>query len=141
MWEEYEITYVVAKNYERLNMSSEDLVKEERNLKNQMKALGNVNMNAVEEYAEVSEKYQFLIKNRDDIKQSEEKLIGIIEQLNVLMEEQFREQFKVISDNFAETFKEMFGGGEASLKLSNDQDILNCGIDIIVQPPGKLYRI
>ena len=140
MWEEYEITYVVAKNYERLNMSSEDLVKEERNLKNQMKALGNVNMNAVEEYAEVSEKYQFLIKNRDDIKQSEEKLIGIIEQLNVLMEEQFREQFKVISDNFAETFKEMFGGGEASLKLSNDQDILNCGIDIIVQPPGKTLQ-
>ena len=84
-----------------------------------MKALGNVNMNAVEEYAEVSEKYQFLIKNRDDIKQSEEKLIGIIEQLNVLMEEQFREQFKVISDNFAETFKEMFGGGEAALKLSD----------------------
>ena len=140
MWEEYEITYVVAKNYERLDMSSEDLVKEERNLKNQMKALGNVNMNAVEEYAEVSEKYQFLIKNRDDIKQSEEKLIGIIEQLNVLMEEQFREQFKVISDNFAETFKEMFGGGEASLKLSNDQDILNCGIDIIVQPPGKTLQ-
>lgn len=140
MWEEYEITYVVAKNYEKLDMSSEDLVKEERILKNQMKALGNVNMNAVEEYAEVSEKYQFLIKNRDDIKQSEEKLIGIIEQLNVLMEEQFREQFKVISDNFAETFKEMFGGGEASLKLSNDQDILNCGIDIIVQPPGKTLQ-
>ena len=140
MWEEYEITYVVAKNYEKLDMSSEDLVKEERNLKNQMKALGNVNMNAVEEYAETSEKYQFLIKNRDDIKQSEEKLIGIIEQLNVLMEEQFREQFKVISDNFAETFKEMFGGGEASLKLSNDQDILNCGIDIIVQPPGKTLQ-
>lgn len=140
MWEEYEITYVVAKNYEKLDMSSEDLVKEERNLKNQMKALGNVNMNAVEEYAEISEKYQFLIKNRDDIKQSEEKLIGIIEQLNVLMEEQFKEQFKVISDNFAETFKEMFGGGEASLKLSNDQDILNCGIDIIVQPPGKTLQ-
>ena len=140
MWEEYEITYVVAKNYEKLDMSSEDLVKEERNLKNQMKALGNVNMNAVEEYAEISEKYQFLIKNRDDIKQSEEKLIGIIEQLNVLMEEQFREQFKVISDNFAETFKEMFGGGEASLKLSKDQDILNCGIDIIVQPPGKTLQ-
>lgn len=140
MWEEYEITYVVAKNYEKLDMSSEDLVKEERNLKNQMKALGNVNMNAVEEYAEISEKYQFLIKNRDDIKQSEEKLIGIIEQLNVLMEEQFREQFKVISDNFAEIFKEMFGGGEASLKLSNDQDILNCGIDIIVQPPGKTLQ-
>ena len=140
MWEEYEITYVVAKNYEKLDMSSEDLVKEERNLKNQMKALGNVNMNAVEEYAEISEKYQFLIKNRDDIKQSEEKLIGIIEQLDVLMEEQFREQFKVISDNFAETFKEMFGGGEASLKLSNDQDILNCGIDIIVQPPGKTLQ-
>ena len=56
------------------------------------------------------------------------------------MEEQFREQFKVISDNFAETFKEMFGGGEASLKLSNDQDILNCGIDIIVQPPGKTLQ-
>ena len=140
MKEKIFITYVVAKNYERLDMSSEDLVKEERNLKNQMKALGNVNMNAVEEYAEVSEKYQFLIKNRDDIKQSEEKLIGIIEQLNVLMEEQFREQFKVISDNFAETFKEMFGGGEASLKLSNDQDILNCGIDIIVQPPGKTLQ-
>lgn len=137
MWEEYEITYVVAKNYEKLNMNADNLFKEEKNLKNQMKSLGNVNMNAVEEYTAVSQRYEFLIKNRDDIKLSEEKLIGIIDQLNVLMEEQFREQFKVISDNFAITFKEMFGGGEASLKLSNDHDILNCGIDIIVQPPGK----
>lgn len=140
MWEEYEITYVVAKGYEKLNMPSEDLIKEERNLKNQMKALGNVNLNAVEEYAELSERYEFLIKNRDDIKLSEEKLIGVIEQLNVLMEEQFKEQFKIISKNFSETFREMFGGGEASLKLGDDSDILNCGIDIIVQPPGKALQ-
>ncbi len=137
MWEEYEITYVAAKGSEKLEASNEELKKEEKKLRNEIKALGNVNLNAVDEYTEVKERYDFLKNNRDDIIKTEKELTNVINDLNNMMEKQFKEQFSVISKNFAETFKEMFGGGLADLKLSNADDILNSGIEIIVQPPGK----
>ncbi len=140
MWEEYEITYVVAKDYETLDISDEALQKEERKLRAEIRALGNVNLNAVEEYKSVKERYDFLTKNRDDILETEKKLVKVIAQLETLMENQFAEQFKIISENFSVTFAEMFGGGKAELKLSDGDDILNCGIDIIVQPPGKALQ-
>lgn len=137
MWEEYEITYVAAKEAEKLDATDEELKKEEKKLRNEIKALGNVNLNAVEEYAEVKERYDFLKNNRDDIIKTEKELTNIINDLNNMMEKQFKEQFAIISENFTKTFSEMFGGGSADLKLSDSDDILNCGIDIIVQPPGK----
>lgn len=137
MWEEYEITYVAAKESEKLNDSTEDLKKEEKKLRNEIRALGNVNLNAVDEYAEVKERYDFLKNNRDDIIKTEKELTNIINDLNNMMEVQFKEQFAIISENFTKTFAEMFGGGSAELKLNDSDDILNCGIDIIVQPPGK----
>lgn len=140
MWEEYEITYVVAKDYETLDLSDVDLQKEEKRLRSEIRALGNVNLNAVEEYNNVKQRFDFLTKNRDDILETEKKLVQVINQLEVLMTEQFAEQFKVISHNFSETFAEMFGGGKAELKLADNDDILNCGIDIIVQPPGKALQ-
>lgn len=140
MWDEYEMTYVMAKDYEKLDMSDSDLQKEERKLRNEIRALGNVNLNAVDEYRAVKERYDFLTQNRDDIIETEKKLVKVIEQLENLMEKQFSEQFKTISQNFSDTFAEMFGGGNAELKLSDDNDILNCGIDIIVQPPGKALQ-
>ncbi len=140
MWEEYEITYVTAKMSERLDMSDSELKSEEKKLRNQIKALGNVNLNAVDEYAEVKERYDFLTKNRDDILETEKKLVTIIDDLNSMMEKQFTEQFALISKNFKQTFSEMFGGGVADLKLADGEDILNCGIDIIVQPPGKTLQ-
>ena len=137
MWEEYEITYVAAKESEKLNDSTEALKKEEKKLRNEIRALGNVNLNAVEEYAEVKERYDFLKSNRDDIIKTEKELTNIINDLNNMMEIQFKEQFSIISENFTKTFAEMFGGGSAELKLGDTDDILNCGIDIVVQPPGK----
>lgn len=137
MWEEYEITYVAAKGAEKLDVTDEELKKEEKKLRNEIKSLGNVNLNAVEEYAEVKERYDFLKNNRDDIIKTEKELTNIINDLNNMMEKQFKEQFAIISENFTKTFAEMFGGGSADLKLSDSDDILNCGIDIIVQPPGK----
>lgn len=137
MWEEYEITYVAAKGAEKLDATDEELKKEEKKLRNEIKALGNVNLNAVDEYAEVKERYDFLKNNRDDIIKTEKELTNIINDLNNMMEKQFKEQFAIISENFTKTFAEMFGGGSADLKLSDSDDILNCGIDIIVQPPGK----
>lgn len=137
MWEEYEITYVAARECEKLEATDEELKKEEKRLRNEIKALGNVNLNAVDEYAEVKERYDFLKNNRDDIIKTEKELTNIINDLNNMMEKQFREQFGIISDNFTKTFAEMFGGGSAELKLSDSDDILNSGIDIVVQPPGK----
>ena len=137
MWEEYEITYVAAKSAEKLDATDEELKKEEKKLRNEIKSLGNVNLNAVEEYAEVKERYDFLKNNRDDIIKTEKELNNIINDLNSMMEKQFKEQFAIISSNFSKTFAEMFGGGSADLKLSDTEDILNCGIDIVVQPPGK----
>lgn len=137
MWEDYEITYVAAKEAEKLDASDEELKKEEKKLRSEIKALGNVNLNAVEEYAEVKERYDFLKNNRDDIIKTEKELTNIINDLNGMMEKQFKEQFTIISENFSKTFAEMFGGGSAELKLNDSEDILNCGIDIIVQPPGK----
>lgn len=140
MWEEYEMTYVMAKEYEKLDLSDNELQKEERKLRGEIKALGNVNLNAVEEYKNVKERFDFLTGNRNDILETEKKLVKIIDQLEGLMEKQFSEQFKIISKNFAETFAEIFGGGKAELRLGDSEDILNCGIEIIVQPPGKALQ-
>jgi chromosome segregation protein len=140
MWEKYEITYVIAKGYEKLSVSDAELQREEKQLKNDIRNLGSVNMNAVEEYNSVKERFDFLTQNRNDIIETEKKLVKVIEQLNELMQTQFSEQFAIISKNFTETFKEMFGGGAASLKLNDSEDILNSGIDIIVQPPGKALQ-
>ena len=140
MWENYEMTYVEAKGCEQLEDSSDKLQKEERGLKSQIKSLGSINPNAVTEYEEVKTRFDFLTNQRNDIIESENKLTGVITQLESLMETQFREQFKIISENFTRVFRIMFGGGTATLKLADDEDILNCGIDIVAQPPGKALQ-
>ncbi len=140
MWEEYEITYVSAKEFEKIDATTADMQKEERQLRGDLRALGAVNMNAVEEYKNVSERYEFMKKNRDDIVETEKKLIEIIDRLEGLMKTQFAEQFGIIQQNFSQVFKEMFGGGTAQLKLADTSDVLNSGIDIIVQPPGKAVQ-
>ena len=140
MWENYEITYVEAQNCEQLEESSDKLQKEERSLRSQIKSLGSINPNAVAEYEEVKTRFDFLTAQRNDIIESEDKLTGVITQLESLMETQFREQFKIISENFTRVFRVMFGGGTAALKLADDEDILNCGIDIVAQPPGKALQ-
>lgn len=120
------------------NIHSVDSIKKSAyNLKGEIKSLGSVNVDAIEKYKEVKERYTFLCAQRDDIIEAERKLQSIISELTSLMENQFREQFEIISNNFNETFREMFGGGKAYLKLSDEDDVLGSGIEIIAQPPGK----
>lgn len=137
MWETYEITYPEAVKVEIEDEELSGLTTIARELKSKIKALGSVNVNAVEEYKEIKERYEFLTKQKNDIIEAEEKLKEIITELSELMENQFREKLEIISENFNEVFTEMFGGGRAYLKLSDKDDVLGSGIDIIAQPPGK----
>ncbi len=137
MWESYEITYPEAVKVTLTDEPVSDIARRVRELKAQIKALGAVNVHAVDEYKETKERYEFLSKQKNDIIDAEEKLKKIIADLSGLMEKQFREKLEVISENFNEVFREMFGGGRAYLKLSDEDDALASGIDIIAQPPGK----
>ena len=137
MWDEYELTYQTALQYPRLEEPTTQLTKEARELKNGIRDLGSVNIGALEEYKTVSERFEFLTKQRGDIISAEETLMEIIGELVEQMEKQFQEQFAVISENFSIVFTEMFGGGKAHLQLADESNILESGIDIIAQPPGK----
>ncbi|MFV0315140.1 MAG: chromosome segregation protein SMC, partial [Anaerotignum sp.] len=136
MWEEYEMTHRMAKEYAQYahNEKNGRLVKE---IRADIRALGDVNVGAIEQYKEVKERFIFLTKQRADILEAEGKLRGIIEELSILMEKQFREQFQMISDNFSRVFQEMFGGGKAYLKLIDTEKVLESQIEIVAQPPGK----
>ena len=106
-------------------------------IKAQIKGLGNVNVNAIEDYKEVSERYEFLKTQHDDLVTAEQTLVQIIEELDTGMRRQFEEQFALIRKEFDKVFKELFGGGRGTLELMEGEDILEAGIQIISQPPGK----
>ena len=138
MWNEYEITLRDAEslaNPEMTDLSS--MRKEAGNLRDEIKKLGDVNVNAIDEYKEVSERYIFLKTQHDDLVEAEKTLVGIIEELDHAMRKQFKEKFNAIEKEFDKVFKELFGGGHGTLELMEDQDILDAGIRIIAQPPGK----
>ncbi len=137
MWDEYQITYNTALGYERLELTSIQLQRNEKTVKADINSLGNINSAAIDEFKAITERHTFLTKQRDDIVATEEKLKDIIEELTGLMEKQFIEQFRIISENFSVVFSEMFGGGKAYLRLSDEKNVLDSGIDIIAQPPGK----
>lgn len=138
MWDEYEMTYSNAIEYksEKLNNLSElqRLVPE---WKGKIRALGDVNVNAIEDYKEVSERYEFLNSQHADLIKAEENLVSIIQELDAGMKRQFMEKFEEIKVEFDNVFKELFGGGKGTLELAEDEDILEAGIRIISQPPGK----
>ena len=100
-------------------------------------ALGTPNFGAIDEYARISERYEFLAGQRDDVEKSKKEILDIIGDVTVQMKEVFNEQFKLINESFRETFLELFGGGKAALVLEDENDVLECGIEIKVQPPGK----
>lgn len=138
MWEEYEITYIRAKELRDANLT--DLAKMKKRiqeLKSEIRSLGNVNVNAIEEYKSVSERYEFLKNQHDDLVEAEATLEQIIEELDAAMRKQFKEQFARIASEFDTVFKKLFGGGKGTLELMEDEDILEAGIRIIAQPPGK----
>ena len=107
-------------------------------LKSAIRALGNVNVNAIEDYKEISERYEFMKTQHDDLVEAEAALQGIIEELDTGMRRQFEEKFQEIRKEFDQVFKELFGGGQRyAWTYMEDEDILEAGIQIIAQPPGK----
>ena len=138
LWEEYELTRREAEEIGEKIGDLSSAQKRLNELKLKIKALGSVNVGAIEEYKEVYERYTFLKDQVDDVERSKHELIHLIGDLTQQMQELFLERFGEINLNFAFTFRELFGGGEAALELTNREDILNTGIEISVQPPGKI---
>ena len=138
MWDEYEITLSDAASLRNEAMNDLTAMKKEiASLKEQIKKLGDVNVNAIEDFKNLMERYNFLKGQHDDLVEAEKTLEGIIEELDTAMRKQFQEKFGEISREFDKVFKEMFGGGKGTLELMEDEDILEAGIRIIAQPPGK----
>ena len=138
MWNEYELTYNSSLELKTdMGMSLNDIRSQIQGLRTKIKALGNVNVNAISDYNEVSGRYELMKKQHSDILEAEETLIKIIEELDIAMKKQFAEKFEEIAKEFDEVFKELFGGGSGKLVLEEQDDMLEAGIAIISQPPGK----
>lgn len=138
MWNEYELTFSTAQALRNEAWTSlPDIKRMIASLKDEIRKLGNVNVNAIEDYKEVSERYEFMKTQHDDLVTAEGTLLKIIEELDMGMRKQFEEKFREIRAEFDKVFKELFGGGRGALELVEDEDILEAGIQIISQPPGK----
>ncbi|MCH5202085.1 MAG: chromosome segregation protein SMC, partial [Oscillospiraceae bacterium] len=138
LWEEYELT---KRQAEEISIEIENVSTAQKRLneiKSVIRSLGTVNVSAIEEYKEVSERYEFLNAQVNDVENSKSEIEKLINNLTKQMKEAFVENFYEINKHFGATFKELFGGGTASLQLSDPDDILNSGIDIIAHPPGKI---
>ena len=140
MWENYELTPSPAAKVARPLEDVPAARERAKNLRTQMRALGNVNLDAVEEYRQVLERYTFMGEQKDDLEKAQKELYKVIEQLTVNMKEIFASAFAKLNAYFGQTFREIFGGGHAELSLADTSDILNCGIDIRVSPPGKSVK-
>lgn len=136
MWEEYELTPNNVGEYQK--PENVQLTQRRVNsLRTEIKELGSVNIDSIQEYKNLKDRYDFMSEQRLDLENTMSKLRNVISEMTQIMKEQFREKFKVINKNFGEVFAELFGGGKAELKLEDEENILECGIDITVQPPGK----
>ncbi len=138
IWEEYQLTYNNALSLRDEELSDSKQMREKiAELKTNIRGLGNINVGAIEEYKEVSERYEFLSKQYEDLQKAEADLTKIIRDLDKEMRNQFNVEFKKIKTEFAKVFKEMFGGGQGTIELEEDMDVLEAGITVIAQPPGK----
>ena len=136
MWEEYELTPNNAEQYQK----PENVALTQRrvnSLRTEIRELGSVNVDSIEEYKNLKDRYDFMSEQRLDLENTMSKLRKVILDMTQIMKEQFKEKFKVINKNFGEVFAELFGGGKAELTLEDEENILECGIEITVQPPGK----
>ena len=136
MWEEYELTPNNVGEVKKPD-NVQKTQRQVNNLRTDIKELGSVNVDSIEEYKNLKERYEFMSAQAFDLEETMAKLRKIISEMTTIMKEQFKTQFEIINKNFSEVFKELFGGGQASLKLADEENILECGIDITVQPPGK----
>ena len=138
MWDEYEITLSDAESLKDENMNDLPSMKKEITaLKDAIRKLGDVNVNAIEDYKNLMERYTFLKTQHDDLVEAEKTLLSIIEELDTSMRKQFNEKFAEINREFDKVFRELFGGGKGTLELIEEEDVLEAGIRIIAQPPGK----
>ena len=136
LWEEYELTPNAIKEYNKPDNIALTQ-KKVNNLRADIRDLGSVNVDSIEEYKTLKERYDFMCEQRLDLENTMSKLRKMIQEMTEVMKEQFKTQFEIINKNFGEVFRELFGGGKAELTLADEENILECGIDITVQPPGK----
>jgi len=136
IWQDYEMTYneclALKQDFEGVNLNNKI-----NSLRNQIKDLGNINIDAIAEYKEEKERYEFITTQKSDLDKSEQNLQKIIADMTAIMKEEFLNKFNIINENFKEVFSELFGGGKALIKLADESNILESGIEIEVQPPGK----
>ena len=137
LWEDFEVSYIQAMEFKSEQFVMSSAVKENRQIKNRIKELGEVNVGAIEEYETVRERYEFLSSQQADIQEAMDNLNGIIADMDKTIRLRFKESFDQIVINFEEQFQRLFGGGHAELRLSDDANPLESNIDIVAQPPGK----
>jgi len=137
LWEEFEISYAQALEFKKDDFVLTTAVKDSREIRNRIRELGDVNVGSIKEYEQVSERYAFLTEQRSDITVAMDELKAIIEDMEKTIKARFKENFDKIVENFEAIFKELFGGGHAELRLDNEDNPLESGIEIIAQPPGK----
>ena len=141
IWEEYELTYAGARDYltEPFDLAASD--RRTGDIRREIRAMGPVNVTAVEDYRACRERYDELTGQRDDLLKAQDDLQGIISALQKQMERQFMENFRLMQQYLSETFVKLFGGGQAELRLMDENDVLGCGIEIVAQPPGKKLQL
>lgn len=137
LWEDFEVSYIQAMEFKSETFVMSSAVKENRQIKNRIKELGEVNVGAIEEYETVRERYEFLTSQQADIQEAMDNLNGIIADMDKTIRTRFKDSFDQIVVNFEEQFQRLFGGGHAELRLSDDANPLESNIDIVAQPPGK----
>ena len=137
LWEDFEVSYIQAMEFKSDDFVMSRAVKENRQIKSRMRELGEVNIGAIEEYKQVSERYEFLTSERADVQKAMDDLNGIITEMDRTIRKKFKESFDQIVINFEKQFQDLFGGGHAELRLSDENDPLESNIDIVAQPPGK----
>ena len=137
LWDNYELSHSAAEELRRPVENLQKANREINELRRQISALGNPNLGAIDEYERVNTRYEFLTGQRDDVDKAKTELVDIIKDITGEMKEVFLRQFKAIDESFRQTFLELFGGGKAALVLEDEDNVLECGIEIKVQPPGK----
>ncbi|MFA9423847.1 MAG: AAA family ATPase, partial [Sedimentibacter sp.] len=137
LWEDYELSYAMALKYKDDSISQTKLYSEVNSCKKTIKELGNINLDSIEEYEEVKERYDFLNKQQKDLIDAKNQLNEVIKELEIQMRDKFVEEFASIRLQFNEVFKKLFNGGSGDVYLEDETDALKSNIEIAVQPPGK----
>ena len=141
IWEDYELTYAGAEPFRQADFRLSESEKRIAAIRQRIRAMGTVNVAALDEYRRTCERVDEMTSQRDDLLKAEADLQAIVEELEQKMETQFKKQFALMNDNFQRTFVKLFGGGKAELRLTDPKDALNCGIEIVAQPPGKKLQM